>query len=535
MNTIQRLINDKFFVGLFLLICFGLLIRLRPMLTGSFPFSFDMGRDFLWTRDIVVLKKPTLIGPWGSLQGIFFGPGWFYLLTIPFIIFNGHPVGGVTLCLFFNLLTVFLAFLIGSKIKDKGLGLIFAFILTFSQAMIGFSSFAFHANLLPFTTLIIIYSLYKLFFVKNQAQVIFLGLAAFSTSFNFHLEPAAAIFSTLTIIIFVFYLIFKEKIHFKLKNVIIAGICFFIPFVPQVIFEFRHSFLQTRSLLAYFTGNNESLEGKLPFWQRLGDRFIKFLGFYNESLPVRQPFIGVLIFIAILIIFISLRKKDNLKKLFIVLFSQLLVPFFGFLFIFPPELKQWYLNGLPVIFSLFLAITLRELQDKTLIGRLAVIVFLLSYLVTLNFTERFNFSKNNKNFSNFDGEIEVVNYIYQDSNDKPFKVYVFTPPIYDYAYQYLFWWRGKQNEYWPEEYSYLPGKTDYVPNKERYNLTQHKTQGQQKTDIIYLIMEPKEGRGFSGWYERFSDTKLIEEKIMTSGLIVQKRQDINFSGTIKQK
>jgi len=531
---IKKLDENKDFIILCLLIFFGFLLRLKPLLTGSFPFSFDMGRDFLWTRDIVVLKKPTLIGPWGSLQGIFFGPGWFYLLTIPFLIFNGHPVGGVALCLFFNLLTVLLAFMVGSKIKDRGLGLIFAATLIFSKTMINLSSFAFHANLLPFTTLIITYSLYKLFFTKDKPQLFFLGIAAFATSFNFHLEPATAIFSTLTIFTFILYLVFSQKINFKFKSLMFGLVGFITPFVPQIIFEFRHNFLQTRSLLAYFAGNNESLEGKLPFWQRVGDRFTKFLGFYSETLPFNHPIVKIFIFIVILVVFLSLKKKDNLKKLFIVLFSVLLIPFFGFIFIFPPELKQWYLYGLPVIYSFLLAIGLREVYSKNLIGKVFVSLFLASYLLTLDLGYRLKYFEKTEFFSNFDGEVQAVNYIYQDSSGKPFKVYVFTPPVYEYGYQYLFWWRGRQNGYWPEEYAYLPGKTDYVPNKERYNLLQSQTQGKQETDMIYLIIESKTGKGFDGWYGRFADSKLLEEKKMKTGLIIQKRQATKTDVTIDE-
>ena len=47
-----------------------LVLTLPSIISGDFAFVFDMGRDQLWTRNMVELRRPTLIGPWGSIRSI---------------------------------------------------------------------------------------------------------------------------------------------------------------------------------------------------------------------------------------------------------------------------------------------------------------------------------------------------------------------------------------------------------------------------------------------------------------------------------
>ncbi len=48
-------------------------------------------------------------------------------------------------------------------------------------------------------------------------------------------------------------------------------------------------------------------------------------------------------------------------------------------------------------------------------------------------------------------EMAVINTIYADAGTSEFGVWVYTPPIYDYTYRYLFYWQGDQRGYRPRE------------------------------------------------------------------------------------
>src|SRR3989344_4284985 len=93
-----------------LIILIGLLIglgmRLYPIITEQVFFHFDSARDWLWVRDIVMSKKPPLVGPWSSLVGVFYGPFTYYLLVPLFVLFQGDPIGGSVYALLVQLVAL---------------------------------------------------------------------------------------------------------------------------------------------------------------------------------------------------------------------------------------------------------------------------------------------------------------------------------------------------------------------------------------------------------------------------------------------
>ena len=65
--------------------------RLKPIYLQTVPYTFDQGRDFLKTIEIVRDRNLTLIGPTTGAAGVFHGAWWYYYLSIPHILFQGHP------------------------------------------------------------------------------------------------------------------------------------------------------------------------------------------------------------------------------------------------------------------------------------------------------------------------------------------------------------------------------------------------------------------------------------------------------------
>ncbi len=504
------------------------LIMIPDILNGQFQFVFDMGRDMIWTRDIVVLKRPYLIGPWASISGVFFGPFWYYFLSIPFILSGGSPTASVLAVFLIGLATIFLGYHFGKQIKKgsrgKRLGLLIAFFLAFSPALISASTFAFHANLLPFTTLLFIYALYML--KTKPKKAFYLPLASFLASLNFHLEPAAAIFTTLTLIIF---LLLNHRLLKNIKNLFSSALAFFIPFVPQIIFEFRHKFLQTKSLILYFKGENQTLEGKLPLFERINDRLFKFFDLFKQSVFISNIFVALLILlvvtIALVILFRTKQKKQ--KEAVSIILLNLTIPFMGFILLFSPELKSWYVRGLPVAYCLLVAIVFDLILDK--FKKLKVAISLI--LIVIFFTNVNPLSRLKHDFSGypegnpgtFRNQIQAIDWVYQDAGGEDFSVYVYTPPIYDYHYQYLFWWYGnKTYHYEPVEYSYLPGKKDYIKYKDHYLPKEHKEK--KSPHLFYLILEPESVKTLVlGWLDNFKESKILTKTTLPSQITVEKR------------
>mgnify|MGYP001616114463 FL=1 len=83
-------------------------------------------------------------------------------------------------------------------------------------------------------------------------------------------------------------------------------------------------------------------------------------------------------------------------------------------------------------------------------------------------------------------EIRAIDFVYKKAEGKNFKVYTYLPSVYDYPYQYLFWWYGRKN------YGYVPGEYVYSPNKPKYIPSQEKFQGVKTnfSGLVFLIKEP---------------------------------------------
>lgn len=509
----------------FLLISiFILLSATTPgIIKGNFVFVFDMGRDLLWTRNMVELKKPTLIGPWGSVAGVYFSPYWYYLLAIPYILFHGDPRGAIIVPLVSNIAATIIGWRYLRKEKHPLAADIFALVFAASPMIVNLSSFAFHANLLPLAFILFLTGL------ANHK----LPLSALAASLTYSLEPAAAAMLTLFLTIFIVWRLAHRDSLISVHSLILTLLLFAMPFLPQFIFEIRHQFIQTQSLIAYFTGQNTSLGGSLPLLSRIPDRIDKFSTTLSYSLfPVETNWIKwiltiIFIFLAIIFVKNSRKKTSNLINRFIY-YSLVFILFhyLAYVFIFPAELKGWYLSGFAFVYIFAFSVFIENIIRKILQPTSGLVYFGLFLLVFHNLNPIQRLSRHSGQPpapETFQAQLEIVDWIYQDAlpQKQPFAVYTYTPPIYDYNYQYLIWWRG-QNKYHllPAEFSYLPNKNDYLPNMSRF--ASHDWLPPQ-TQLVYAIMEPEQGMWKQkDWLDNFKDLEIVNTNVDPSGLTVIK-------------
>src|SRR3989344_8541555 len=90
------------------------LTRLPWLLSGTFLFGFDQGRDAVAVLHLIKTLNPVFIGPWTSIPGLFFGPAWYYLLAPTYLLTQGHPLAGPV--------TMFVLCLVGITLTYKYLG-----------------------------------------------------------------------------------------------------------------------------------------------------------------------------------------------------------------------------------------------------------------------------------------------------------------------------------------------------------------------------------------------------------------------------
>lgn len=505
----------------FLPVIAAALLRIYLINRDSIPFAYDMGRDLLWAKDISFYHIPTLIGPAASIWGVYFGPIWFYLLSVPLRFTNGNPLSALIVTNLFILLTGTLSYLLFKRVLTKFYALILAIIVLFNATLINISTFAFHANMLPLLTLLSIYYCF-LAVIKNPK---FLALSFFFVSLMFHADPApAAVFSFVLLVQFIFFKFYKSKQIFK--NLTFYFLAYLIPFLPQVLFELRNHFIETKSLIAYFLGQNPSLSGQLPFWSRVINRSVIYFNLIKSSFA-GDKLILALLFLAFLlfglILFVRSQKSEKMQTLFKINLVTLLVSYLVFALLVTAEVKNWYLYGVLIPLCFLITFAIIGVTKSKLVTLVFITLFL--FINIIPFFTNSRITKVKKDPATLNNQINAINLIYQDATTNEFSVFVFTPSIYDLNYQYLFWWQGvRHNMGLPKDFAYLPNVPSYVRNKNVYSPVE------EKSDIVYLIIENNGGNEFyskNNWYKNFKDYNLLWQKQINGAIIVEKRIKIN--------
>jgi len=503
----------------------GLIVCVVPILSGIFFFTFDQARDLIWVKNQVDFFAPSLIGPPGSLEGVFFGPVWLWLLTLPFIIGNGSPI----FTTLFNSFVVLSAGVLAVILlwRQHKFTACFLLILTFwSPAIHSLTGFAFAQHLLPILTVVLVYSYAQI--LKSGDRKYFFS-AVLAISIMFHAEPVVSVFSLVSLPMVLFFTPHKKNL-LHIKTVLLAIIIFSLPFLPQIVFDLKHDFLQMKGLLAYLTGTNQSLGDVLPFSQRLIDRPVMLFTTYQLSIVRSSPFLAAIF----LLLSFFVTRKLSIKPFFKALLQAsglYLLSLWIVFTLFSPQFKIFYLDGVVVIYLLWTAIILGALWEKK---KLRIFISLILVVIgwhNLQPLRFYNSWKNGfvaeqKSGSIFKTQKAIVDLIYKDSSGDGFKVYTFSPAVYDYPYQYLFLHYGVSHYgYLPAEFSYLPNQPLYVQKKD-LQLKRITDKIKPAGAYLYLIVEPGQySNRQENWLTNFPVDRYprLWQHIFPDGTMVEKR------------
>lgn len=425
----------------------------------------------LFVKRMVVDHKLLLIGPSsGGLQGYFQGVFWYYLLAIPFILGRGNPAIITLFVAIVSTLSILLTFFVLKKIGGIFTGFIGAVIYAFVTFSIASSYFPWNPYPIVWLMPLYVYALYA--FTEKKAFA--LPLAGLLTALFMHFEIIYGITLIPTFIILVILELKRNKWHMQAKHALTTTIALLIPFLPTLLFDLRHHFLITTTLVkTVITGGGNithgAFETPLPFDQRLPLRLDDFYK-YTFGAITPNKIVNVVLFLFLVATILYLVKTiQRARVLFIYLcIITLLVPFFIFLNL-KYSVWSYYWVGNPALYSLLLAYALGILVQafdgkKKLIALTIVIVF---FLIMYNPFSQLSGWKEGfipAGSQRLSTELQVTDAIYKDAGGKPFSYYVITPPVYDYYYRYLFWWR--------------------------HSTTYANAPKDQKQKQIYLIIEP---------------------------------------------
>jgi len=309
------------------------------------------------------------------------------------------------------------------------------------------------------------------------------------------------VFGLLLSIGIILSVVFTVKRKISIKSIFYFVFGGLIILAPRIFFEIRHQFLMTKYFTSFFLSGN-SLHGASTILNTFISRLNVFFDQFNSTLAAENKFIGlfILLFISFTLLFLY-RKTDILIKNFINTSVIVIVVFLLGTIFFSHDIWPHYLVGVPVFYILLFGISL-YLLSKKLSNNLASVLFLLIVVINLNpvnLIQSLNRPLWEGDAAVYRNQLAVIDYIYSDANGRKFKYVVYTPPVHDYTYQYLFKWYG------PKKYNYSSS---------------------EQANLAYFILEPdfqNPGRLTDWLKQRGEDGKVIKSETIKGGIVVQTR------------
>jgi hypothetical protein len=474
---------------LLLLTILGAYLRIEPAVFDTVHFSYDQGIDISYVRSLVVNHKLSLIGRFTGLEGVFMGPLWTWILTIPFILSKGSPTANVIFFSILGLLAIWVTYILTSRMLSESAALLTACYVAFSGAFISVS----HIVLSPYPlTILMIFYLWFLWQIAENGYQRFwpwLGLLA-GVFFQFEIGFAVFLIPATLAVLGVFGKL-KAKYLFK-KPAFLAFVLFIATFIPQLLFELRHNFLMTKAVIGFFSGENLSLGSEQT--NILGRLFIRLGSLWEDYsssiiLGERNNLLAILLTIPAIFGWRKVKtKKDNSKLRFgLMLLILISVMYLGFS-LFPGPVWFWYRAGLPIVFVLLIAIGWSQLIEKNkILNWLAVIA--LTSMVIFRVLPGTLIAKGIKAYeggpATLGNQKQALDFIFQDTSNNPFDLYVYTPPVYTYVWDHmLFWYARPRYPNQPQDYGYQ--------------------RSSNAENDFYLLIEPDEYQGrIDGWKGNF--------------------------------
>lgn len=481
--------SKKLKIIILIILLIGILYRLALTASGNFLFNMDNARDMVDVREMVVLHKLRLTGPTSAIEGFFNGPAWYYLLAVPFSFSGGDPYASILMEIVLWAVGGFFLLKLVSKWSSL-LVIPVGAIWISSNYIVLTNLYAFNPNPVTLLSPLLIYLLVE--YLKNGKAIY--GISAwFLSGLFFNFEMNFGVFTPL--IIFVSVMLTKNAKLLKQKWFWVGLATFVLTLLPQVIFDLKHQFIMSRALLKHLSENSGS---GLNILNRIQVITESFFNTFVPTLMNHKIFTLIILGLSVPVIygFLKTSKKEVLVLVSLIFIA---VPFLGYL-ILPVTVNPWHLGGEMAVSLILIAYLLKKLMDGGMVSKSTSIALSISivWFGLANISNFFakDFGKPNLDPSLYRNEIAAIDYVYQKAAGQNFKVYTFMPSIYDYPYQYLFWWYGrKKYGYIPAEYAYAPNKPSYISNKDKFEGSRDNYGG-----LVFLIKEPNRGHNWkSGW------------------------------------
>ena len=270
---------------------------------------------------------------------------------------------------------------------------------------------------------------------------------------NIHLVPI----SLVPIIILSFLLSSKKP---NLKEIFLGTLCFIIPFLPLVIFDFRHNFLNLSKILSMFFGQKDPATTLIykGVWLRSFWRSLNILGFFPQTFE-RVFFLAVLITTP----FFIKGNKNKILILIWILFPLLVLSQYK------GATSEYYYGMITSLIPFFFSLLFFKFIKNKII---TILLFLLIIFISVYLVSNQNIAKISLN-----DKIAIASYLTHQKQDQPFNLSYETGVGFDFGFDYLFTYLGNQPQNTNNAHLYtlftdgtLPKNSNVVYKKSIYSL-----------------------------------------------------------------
>ena len=438
-NKKKLTMSRKTFVILSVLALISFFLR-SYLLSDNLFFGPEQGRDMLVIKDIVVNHKLTLIGSKTDIDGVFHGPIFYYLAVIPFFLSHGDPYYTALFFIFIQSITVYLVFLVTYELMQKRQpAYIAAIIYTFSFASVVYARWFSNPPLsIPFSLL---FFLSVLRFLRGDVRYLFgIGIAyAFLGQAEF---INYLFFAGIGLLLIIRYRSYLRKIPL-MTLCFAAGFTLFLSIGNYVLFDVRHDFLITHNVLKLILGGGNTTSfidsGRVVF-ETFTNQIAYSIGLFSGGW-------GILLFSMIMFSLFSMRRK---YKYLDIMMYWLIVPVLILIMLRHNVLVQLFVGSIAG-YCIGIALVVYWFIEKN--RNIGVFVFI-CFITLTSYTYMLYIEKNSNMFFQstqpelrYKDQKNVVEYVYNESNGRPFFFQAYTIPYFwQDAWKYLFWYKGMKNK-----------------------------------------------------------------------------------------
>lgn len=406
MKLIKSKSNLIILILIFSIFCFMRFYNLEQRI----GFDWDQERDAFVARQFLIEKKPFLIGPRVlGPEGFYLGPYFNYLL-IPFYAFrNLNPDATILFLITYNLMFFIVTYLVLKRIFNFQITTIFLLIWSVSPNIVNIDIISWNPLFVPLTVILV----WMLTVTYYHWKWFLLGILA-GIGVNTHFQ-----------LILILPFLLAYLLSYKNKTVAFLSFLpgFIMTFIPLILFDLKHQFLNTNQFLKMFLTSErvKDILSWVPVWNDFSSGYIK----WNHN------FSGLIFYFFILtaVIYLYLKQKANIKKFFqAILVTWLFVPV-GFA-LFGNRPSGYYFNVLHPFIVLILSFILLKIMRNYF---LTILVLLLMSLFSINdFKILMSENKLSLYYKN-----EVAKKISEMAKGKKINVSYSVPVGYDTGYRYL--------------------------------------------------------------------------------------------------